>query len=368
MKTKKILFITSGSLQDPKRGTPIRIYNFIQQMQKEHQVIVSAPAVDAGFTNQFLPYPTGSFWSQVNYFRKALKKYQPDLVMTATDIDIDLPFWLKFLTGVKIAIDLHGLVAAEMYFQDQMSGWKSWLLQQKINFVIRWYDLVFAVSGKLLGYYGSKIKNGVVIYGGVTENEFYHDPLRTPEIFTIGYTGNSKSYQGIDAVLDVAGKIKKLNLFPFRLNLIMSSGRGEIEGRLAELGLSDVADLRFKVSHEEVPAMIAQSSVLVIARPKVDMTEYAYPSKLPEYLATGVPVITTDVGPIGDLFADQDCIIVISPDRIEAELEEVLVRLYRQAPTQRQELGARAVKFVREHLRWEVLGERINQSLEQLRA
>jgi glycosyltransferase involved in cell wall biosynthesis len=364
---KTILFITSGSLRDSKRGTPIRIYNFIKQIQKEHRVIVSALEIDTNFVERFVPYPSaGSLWQKVKYFKLVIKKYQPDIIMTATDVDIDLPFWLKMFTGVAIAIDLHGLVTAEMYYQGQMGKFKSWLLQQKINFLIRWYDLVFVVSTKLGTYYGSKLKKCVVVYGGVTDNEFYDGKYLPPSIFTIGYTGNSKAYQGIQNLLIVASRIKQKGTFPFRLNLIMSSGRGEIENTLEELGLTDITDLHFKVSHNDVPVMISRSSVLVIARPSVEMTEYSYPSKLPEYLATGVPVVTTRVGPIDELFGGANCITVVEADNIMEDLEIALVGLYRLTSIERYEMGQRAIGFVRQNLHWDVLGQKINQNLEKI--
>ena len=182
---KKILFITSASLDDPKRGTPIRIRNIIDQMRKQHEVVIR----HADHSN--------NFWSQIFDLRKEVENLKPDIVMTATDVDIDWPFWLKLLTGVKIAIDLHGLNSAEMYFHGHIGQWKSWLLQRKINFQIRFFDLVFVVSPKLLDFYGSKIKQGMVIYGGVTDNDFYKGSFKSPQIFTIGYTGNFNSYHVI---------------------------------------------------------------------------------------------------------------------------------------------------------------------------
>lgn len=351
---KKILFITSALLDDPKRGTPIRIRNFIKQIEKENNVVIYHVSHEK------------NFWSQIFQLRRVIKKNRPDMAMTATDVDIDFPFWLKILTGVKIAIDLHGLNSAEMYFHGHMGKWKSWLLQQKINFQIRFFDLVFVVSPKLLDFYGPKIKQGVVIYGGVTDDDFYNGPIKSPEIFTIGYTGNFNPYQGIDEVLIVAGNIRRQNLFPFRLNLILSNGQKQVEDRLKELNLSDITDLRFKVSHDEVPELMAKSSVLIIARPSVPMTEYAFPSKLPEYLATGIPVITTKVGPVEALLSDKDCALIISPDNVLVELEEELVFLSKMTVEERNSLGQKAVKLVRQSLTWDTIGHTINQSLKNI--
>ncbi len=359
---KKILFITRESLSDPKRGTPIRILNLVREMQRDHQVVVASPLVDKNLIHDYCLYPS-RWWSRFQYFSEIIRAEGIDIVMTSTDIDIDLPVWLKWRTGVKIALDLHGLYAAEMCYQGHMGRVKSWVLQQKINSLIRFYDLVLPVSPKLLDFYGSRIKKGVVVYGGVTESDFYRGPVSQPEVFTIGYTGNAKPYQGIDNLLAAAVDIKRQNLFPFRLNLIMSSGQGEIEEKLKSLGLFDLASLTYKVSHKEVPRLIARSSVLVIARPSVDMTEYAYPSKLPEYLATGIPVVATRVGPIEALFRDQDFLIVIDPANPVTELVQALLKLNRLSVAERARMGARAIQFVRDYLTWEHIGRVANQAL-----
>lgn len=351
----KILFITSASLKDLKRGTPIRIFNFIEQLKKENDVSV------------YESVPLNRKFEQLKKFRGIIKITKPDIVMTATDVDISLPFWLKILTGVKIGIDLHGLASAEMYFHGHMGKLKSWLFQQKINFQIRFYDLVYVVSPKLLDYYGKNIKRGVVIYGGVTDNEFFQTNISPPSVFTIGYTGNSNPYQGIDIVLETASLIRQQNLFLFRLNLILSNGENEIKERLDKLNLLDITEINFKISHSEVPNKIARSSVLVVARPSLLMTEYAYPSKLPEYLATGIPVITTDVGPIPFLFKGENCIIIIPSQNIKIELINKLVELQSMSEQERLGIGQRGRDFVEKKLTWNKLGQIINESLQLIK-
>jgi len=364
---KKVLFITRESLANPKRGTPIRICGFVTELQKEHEVILSAPDSCRGFTGLFFKYPEIGLLQKIKFFTRLVKTEKIELVVVATDIEIDLPVWIKFFTGVKIAIDLHGLYASEMHYQGLMSRPKSELLQRKINLLIRFYDLVFAVSQKLVDFYGPKLKKAVVVYGGVAENQVNMEtPVEDNDTFVVGYTGNAKAYQGLDQLLNVLSRIKEKNLFPFRLNMIMSSGQGEIEETLKKLNLLEISDLSFKIPHDEVQPLVVRSSVLVLVRPSIPMTEYAFPSKLPEYLVTGLPVITTRVGPVWELFDGEDCPIIISPDRIEKELEEALVKLFEMSVSQRRDLGRKGAKYVRENLTWTKLGKIINKAVHQV--
>ncbi len=361
---KKILLITSESIRDPKRGTPIRILNFVRQISREHQLFVSASEVDDGLAIRFVPNQGKRGPALFKELRSLIRREGIEVVLTTTDINIVLPIFLKIFTRVKIAIDLHGLYAQELFDQGHAGRVKSALISLRTKICLRMYNLIFIVSPKLKSYYQGVKKPMKVIYGGVDENSFHAaDASLVPSIFTIGYTGNAKPYQGVDHILAAASRIKKNGLFPFRLNLIMSSGRNELESKLKELDLDEVTDFHSKVPHDEVNALISRSSVLIIPRPSLPMTEYAYPSKLPEYLATGVPVIITDVGPVTELLGGRNCCIIVSASDISNGIEKALIRFHALSAAERKTLGDNAVGLVKSRLTWDILGREINGSL-----
>lgn len=142
------------------------------------------------------------------------------------------------------------------------------------------------------------------------------------------------------------------------------SGNGEnVIQALKERNLYDVADLHFNVPHKEVNRWVGQSDVLVIPRPRLKMIEYAYPSKLPEFLATGVPVVVTDVGPVKELFGGQRFCIIIDTEDISKNIKESLINIQKMNKEERAKLGEEAINFVRENLTWDILGQQINQAL-----
>lgn len=363
---KKILFFTSSPLADPKRGTPIRMFNFLRQMSKNHELWVAAPSIDDRLSVKTVEYPIGNRWRQARSLAEIVRAEKIDLVMTATEIDLLPPVLVKWLTGVKIAIDLHGLYAEESYAQQLTGYWWSRMIQLYVTTLLRFYDLIFVVSPLLGDYYKTLRVRIEVIYGGVNADELDSRQITPPAVFTIGYTGNARAYQGIYYILDAAAKLNQSQLFPFKLNLIMSSGRGEIETYIEKLGLSPLTEIRYKVSHEEANELIAQSSVLAIPRPSIAMTEYAYPSKLPEYLATGVPAILTLVGPVKSLLMGADCAKLIPVENIVENLTEALIEVEALGAAGRAEMGRRAAQFVRDNLLWEKLGEKINFHLAKI--
>jgi glycosyltransferase involved in cell wall biosynthesis len=363
---KKILFFTSESCDNPKRGTPIRIYNFIEQLSQSNEVIVVAPNIDARLRVTRTDWPGIGPWRQAKALARLVKSERIDLVITATEINIIVPVLARWLTGVRLAIDLHGLYAEELYYQGLIGRFKKNLIDKFVKFFLKLYDLVFVCSPKLAEYYRLNEKNSVVIYEGVNEKYFFKTGITPPEIFTIGYAGNNKSYQGIGHLLAACQSLRQKQSFPFRLNLIISSGASEINEMLQKYDLIDLATLHAKVEQSKVNEIVAHSSVLVVPRPSLTMTEYAFPSKLPKDLISGIPTITTDVGPVKRLFGQCNCCVIIDSANITQNLEKALEMVYHMSPSERAEMGQRAVAFVGRNLKWATLGEKINQAIEQV--
>jgi hypothetical protein len=47
-------------------------------------------------------------------------------------------------------------------------------------------------------------------------------------------------------------------------------------------------------------------------------------------------------------------------------IEKALKKVYDMSPTDRTKMGAKAIKFVKENLTWNKLGEKINQSIDKI--
>jgi len=112
---KNILFIANGPLKDPLKGTPIRIYNFLYQIAKDHRLVVCADNMDNIDGVIFKPYPRFSKFKSLLYIIKLIKEEKIDIILITSELLLPVIIILKFLTGVKIAIDLHGLYFEEWY-------------------------------------------------------------------------------------------------------------------------------------------------------------------------------------------------------------------------------------------------------------
>jgi len=363
---KKILFITNSSLDNPKRGTPLRMLSVARQVSKEHELVICTKNISDDLKVEFVPYPKGNTIQRFLFFKQLIEKHKVDIVLAHTEMEVRMPVFLKLFTGVKIVLDMHGLYAEEMYYHGLMDNKKRYLVDKVVRFFLRFYDMLFICNLKHKEYYSHVADKMKLIYNGVESRFLEVQRSQEPEVFTIGYAGNLKPYQGFDYLLEALANIKKKKLFNFKLNFVLSSGTTHIEGMLKERGLLENADLHFKVPHDQVSQIITKSSVLVVPRPSLKMTEYAYPSKLPSDLLTGIPTITTNVGPIEQLFKPADCCVVIATDNIAKNLEQALIRVHDMSGQDRRALGQRAVGFVQTTLSWDVLGKDINKYLGEL--
>ncbi|MBT6691312.1 glycosyltransferase [Candidatus Parcubacteria bacterium] len=363
---KKILFITNSSLDNPRRGTPLRMLSVARQIAKEHKLVICTKDIADDVKAEFVAYPKGNAMQRFLFFKKLIKKHKVDIVLAHTEMEVRMPVFLKLFTGVKIVLDMHGLYAEEMYYHGLMNNRKRWLVDKVVRFFLRFYNMLFICNLKHKQYYSHVANKMRLVYNGVESKFLEVQSNQEPEVFTIGYAGNLKPYQGFDYLLTALAEIKKKKLFDFRLNFVLSSGTTHIEGMLKEHNLLDNADLHFKVPHGEVSKIITKSSVLVVPRPSLKMTEYAYPSKLPSDLLTGIPTITTNVGPIEQLFKPADCCVVIATDDIAKNLEQALVKVHGMNSQDRRDLGQRAVNFVKTTLSWDILGKDINKYLGEL--
>lgn len=73
-----------------------------------------------------------------------------------------------------------------------------------------------------------------------------------------------------------------------------------------------------QMSRNEIPRYMNHSKILALARPESMVADAGFPSKLTEYLATGVPVVVTEVGEIPVYLKDKENAFLARPGNVEA--------------------------------------------------
>jgi len=358
-----VLFLANIPLANPQRGTPQHLCYMFRQIKKEHTLFVCTHSVPEEFRDIFIPYPSGKGMGKLRALKHIVEKNHITHIFTAGQSGLLAPVLLKYLCGVKIADEIHGMGFEELYASGEIGRFRYFYMKWKVRTLLRFYDSVFVMSQKLLNYYASISKGWVLVYGGVDIAEVPDASSRAREEkeLVIGYMGNTRAYQGLPYLIEAAASVLKKGIL-LRLNLIISGDSTELEQLLSDTGLNRVTTMHHNVSHEEAFRLIADSSVVVIPRPSSVITEYAFPGKLAEYLATGIPTIATQIGPIDEMREEfvQYCIL-IKPDTIAANLADALERVSLMSAQERRILGEKARTYAGERFSWDIRGKIFNE-------
>ena len=85
-------------------------------------------------------------------------------------------------------------------------------------------------------------------------------------------------------------------------------------------------------------------------------TRYFFPSKLMEYVASGVPVLSTCTGHVEEEYGE---VVYLLREETPEALGAAITAIRRQPPDEREALGRRARQFMLEHKTWHRQGEKL---------
>ena len=103
---------------------------------------------------------------------------------------------------------------------------------------------------------------------------------------------------------------KIVNSYKTEIKLVVigegdESERKSMHERIKALELENQVYLLGKLSSEYVPSVLVKAQILVSYRPPSLQAEYGFPTKILEYLTTGLPVVTTLTGELNKYLVDR---------------------------------------------------------------
>lgn len=119
-------------------------------------------------------------------------------------------------------------------------------------------------------------------------------------------------------------------------------------------------------SYSEVPALLSAAHILVSSQPKTKRAEGGFPTKLGEYLATGIPVLLTRVGDIATHVSDGEHLFLAKPEDPEdfASKLRYILENYSLAAT----IGKAGKMFVAENYSNVIQGRKMLEFIAKLNA
>lgn len=77
------------------------------------------------------------------------------------------------------------------------------------------------------------------------------------------------------------------------------------------------------MKYDQVPQILKNAKILVSSQPNTKRAEGGFPTKLGEYMITGVPILMTDVGEIAKYVKNGENGYIVPPDNPESYAKQL---------------------------------------------
>jgi glycosyltransferase involved in cell wall biosynthesis len=203
---------------------------------------------------------------------------------------------------------------------------------------------------RILESHGAPPERLWIMPNGVDRTRFHpgidgapvRETLGLQHAFVLGFVGWVRSWHGVDYLVRAAAELRAR--IPDLVVLVVGDGpaRPELETLAGELGVSDQVLFTGAVPQDRIPEYIAAMDVAV----QPNVTEYASPIKLFEYLAMARPVIAPAKDNITEIVTHGEHALLFEPGST-AQLAVCIESLYADSEL-RAALGQCAARLIEE--------------------
>lgn len=212
-----------------------------------------------------------------------------------------------------------------------------------------------------------------LVPNGVDPDRFQHASenlsLRTsldihPDDVVLGYIGSIRKLEGLHLLIESAADLAAAGA-PIRIVLAGDGAALSDFQRLADsLGIADRMRFLGHIPHEEIDAYYDVLDVVVIPRTRSKVTELVTPLKPLEAMASGKPLIVSDVAALTEVVRHGETGLVFKADDVD-DLTRMCARLLNSTEF-RTSLGEAGRRWVRTERNWLDLVERYVPIYEEL--
>jgi glycosyltransferase involved in cell wall biosynthesis len=198
-------------------------------------------------------------------------------------------------------------------------------IQVKYNMLTnyKWFDVLFIMTNFLKEYYKKLAKSNVRILLLPMTVDIERFPESSKDFIKsnyITYCGDlSQSKDGVLTLIQSFALMKD-EFINLQLRLIGHNKDKKymnlLQQQILQSEISDRVLLTGFINPEDVPAELYKSRLLVLARPDNIQAQGGFPTKLGEYLATGIPVVVTKVGELPLYLKDEVNAFMAEPNNI----------------------------------------------------
>ena len=191
--------------------------------------------------------------------------------------------------------------------------------------------------------------------------------LDVADTFLFGYISNLDHYrEGHEVLIDAVVALRRRGIKATAIIVGDGRRRPELERMIHERGATDFVILTGCVAHDQVLDYYALLDVFVIPRVPERAARLVTPLKPFEAMATGVPLVTSDLEALREITGDGERGLSFPAGNAEA-LASVLAELEAD-PAKRESIATRARSWVISERQWTTHGKRYAEMYERLQA
>lgn len=222
---------------------------------------------------------------------------------------IDRPYWCLpinvycRITNIKIV-----RIVSEVYNVENLFDKLLVIIEMiQIKLFDRWLDGVVVMSDYLEQVYNKQKEiRSLKIYHFIQVEK--QRPFVSSEKFLVTFAGSYSKNNGVDTLFKAARILQDQNEIIFQI-------LGEMPKSILDSEITKLNNLKFfgRLKHQEALVLISQSSLLVNPTTAGVHSDSGFPSKMAEYLMSGVPILSSRTGSIMYIFREHNCISFFDP-------------------------------------------------------
>ena len=239
------------------------------------------------------------------------------------DILFIFTYWAKLLKIKTIFIADEYPQPIRVYLKQDIPQWKKCFY----HFILKRQDSFIFMTENINTFYNFSLQKPYHILPTITDTSRFEGILKQPQAKKyICYMGNMElSKDNVDNIIRafsfVADKYPDIDFYLY--GAPSEKDLSFIQKVIVDCHMKKRVFIKGRVDSSEVPQILKNAYLLVSSQPNTRRAEGGFPTKLGEYMATGVPALLTDVGEIKKYVQDGVQVYIVKPEDPEAYAQKL---------------------------------------------
>lgn len=380
--------ILVSSLIDVRRAANNRLHQYIDYLSEDHEITVICPKDTWRETQvDISKYDRNSENFDCRYLSSTprspvLQEVISEIYLSIDDIvdyelfDIHLDYNTFFLgmavqrrvsrfgiaTVYDIADDLPAMIRDSPQIPRPLRPFAGYTGEKVLEHKVSNADTVTYITPGIRRELSLNEQNSVQIPNGVDPSQF--EPRSSGEVdgildtdFVVGFVGVTREWVDLEGLVESIAQLREQNIDAGLVIVGDEGGTEAAEEHAVSRGVEKFCQFTGTVPYEKVPRYINEFDVGVIPFNDGDIAKNSLPLKMFEYMACGIPVVSSNITGVKDTAND----IALFADSI-TEWVEHFGELQKN-PDYRTSLGNKGRALVEESYSWEMICKEMEDTL-----